>query len=149
MLLYTLWLTCAYLQVSGHRIRLHFDKYSDCYDFWVNSNSPDIHPVGWCEKTGHKLHPPKGKKHQTFTEHPKFNSSRQILVLVVKLYLVSSLSWEYARGPCGFCVSVGMKDEEFSWSSYIKLHKIQTAPKALFQNQNMVRESITWPQMKP
>uniref|UniRef100_A0A672MDR5 L3MBTL histone methyl-lysine binding protein 3 n=1 Tax=Sinocyclocheilus grahami TaxID=75366 RepID=A0A672MDR5_SINGR len=77
-------------EVLGHRIRLHFDKYSDCYDFWVNSSSPDIHPVGWCEKTGHKLHPPKG-----------------------------------------------MKDEEFSWSSYFKLNKIQTAPKALFQNQNM------------
>uniref|UniRef100_A0A8C2IS37 L3MBTL histone methyl-lysine binding protein 3 n=1 Tax=Cyprinus carpio TaxID=7962 RepID=A0A8C2IS37_CYPCA len=74
-------------EVLGHRIRLHFDKYSDCYDFWVNSNSPDIHPVGWCEKTGHKLHPPKGKRHH--------------------------------------------------WSSYIKLNKIQTAPKALFQNQNM------------
>ncbi|KAJ8270751.1 hypothetical protein GJAV_G00118820 [Gymnothorax javanicus] len=76
-------------EVSGHRIRLHFDKYSDCYDFWVNSNSPDIHPVGWCEKTGHKLHPPKG-----------------------------------------------MKDEEFSWPSYIKLCKAQAAPKALFENQN-------------
>ncbi|KTG40056.1 hypothetical protein cypCar_00002498 [Cyprinus carpio] len=90
-------------EVLGHRIRLHFDKYSDCYDFWVNSNSPDIHPVGWCEKTGHKLHPPKGKRHQRFKEHPQFR----------------------------------MKDEEFSWSSYIKLNKIQTAPKALFQNQNM------------
>ncbi|XP_056620980.1 lethal(3)malignant brain tumor-like protein 3 isoform X3 [Triplophysa dalaica] len=77
-------------EVSGHRIRLHFDKYSECYDFWVNCNSPDIHPVGWCEKTGHKLHPPKG-----------------------------------------------MKEEELSWSSYIKVNKIQTAPKALFQNQNM------------
>ncbi|XP_030638762.1 lethal(3)malignant brain tumor-like protein 3 [Chanos chanos] len=76
-------------EVSGHRIRLHFDKYSDCYDFWVNSNSPDIHPVGWCEKTGHKLHPPKG-----------------------------------------------MKDEEFSWPSYIKMNKAQAAPKALFENQN-------------
>ncbi len=86
-----LWLTCAYLQVVGHRIRLHFDKYSDCYDFWVNSNSPDIHPVGWCEKTGHKLHPPKGKKHQPFTKHPEFNSRRQNLVVVVKLYLVFSL----------------------------------------------------------
>uniref|UniRef100_A0A4W5KD93 L3MBTL histone methyl-lysine binding protein 3 n=1 Tax=Hucho hucho TaxID=62062 RepID=A0A4W5KD93_9TELE len=50
-------------EVSGHRIRLHFDKYSDYYDFWVNSNSADIHPVGWCEKTGHTLHPPKGKRH--------------------------------------------------------------------------------------
>ncbi|KAJ8275095.1 hypothetical protein COCON_G00097200 [Conger conger] len=53
-------------EVSGHRIRLHFDKYSDCYDFWVNSNSPDIHPVGWCEKTGHKLHAPKGIKEEEF-----------------------------------------------------------------------------------
>ncbi|KAL4649096.1 lethal(3)malignant brain tumor-like protein 3 isoform X1 [Arapaima gigas] len=77
------------MEVSGHRIRLHFDKYSDCYDFWVNSNSPDIHPMGWCEKTGHKLHPPKG-----------------------------------------------MKDEEFSWSSYLRQCKAQAAPKALFENQN-------------
>ncbi|XP_036406188.1 lethal(3)malignant brain tumor-like protein 3 [Megalops cyprinoides] len=76
-------------EVSGNRIRLHFDKYSDCYDFWVNANSPDIHPVGWCEKTGHKLHPPKG-----------------------------------------------MKEEDFSWPSYIKLCKAQAAPKALFQSQN-------------
>ncbi|MBN3303607.1 LMBL3 protein, partial [Amia calva] len=52
--------------VLGHRIRLHFDKYSDCYDFWVNANSADIHPVGWCEKTGHKLHPPKGMKEEDF-----------------------------------------------------------------------------------
>ncbi|XP_066555502.1 lethal(3)malignant brain tumor-like protein 3 isoform X2 [Amia ocellicauda] len=53
-------------EVLGHRIRLHFDKYSDCYDFWVNANSADIHPVGWCEKTGHKLHPPKGMKEEDF-----------------------------------------------------------------------------------
>lgn len=48
------------LQVCGYRLRLHFDGYSDCHDFWVNANSPDIHPPGWCENTGHKLHTPKG-----------------------------------------------------------------------------------------
>uniref|UniRef100_A0A8C2VJJ5 L3MBTL histone methyl-lysine binding protein 3 n=1 Tax=Chinchilla lanigera TaxID=34839 RepID=A0A8C2VJJ5_CHILA len=47
-------------EVCGYRIKLHFDGYSDCYDFWVNADALDIHPVGWCEKTGHKLHPPKG-----------------------------------------------------------------------------------------
>uniref|UniRef100_A0A8D0LA39 SAM domain-containing protein n=1 Tax=Sphenodon punctatus TaxID=8508 RepID=A0A8D0LA39_SPHPU len=47
-------------EVQGYRMRLHFDGYSECYDFWVNADSPDIHPVGWCEKTGHKLLPPKG-----------------------------------------------------------------------------------------
>lgn len=77
-------------EVSGHRIRLHFDKFSDCYDFWVNSNSSDIHPIGWCEKTGHKLHPPKG-----------------------------------------------VKEQDFSWPSYIKQCKAQAAPKALFDNHNM------------
>ncbi|XP_067867686.1 lethal(3)malignant brain tumor-like protein 4 isoform X3 [Heterodontus francisci] len=49
-------------EVQGYRIRLHFDGYSECYDFWVNADSPDIHPFGWCEKTGHKLHLPKGYK---------------------------------------------------------------------------------------
>lgn len=48
-------------QVCGYRLRLHFDGYSECHDFWVNANSPDIHPAGWFEKTGHKLQPPKGK----------------------------------------------------------------------------------------
>ncbi|NXP49617.1 LMBL3 protein, partial [Heliornis fulica] len=53
-------------EVCGYRIRLHFDGYPDCYDFWVNADSSDIHPVGWCEKTGHKLHPPKGYKEEEF-----------------------------------------------------------------------------------
>ncbi|KAF5897870.1 lethal(3)malignant brain tumor-like protein 3 isoform X1, partial [Clarias magur] len=54
-------------EVSGDRLRLHFDDYSDCYDFWVNCSSPDIRPVGWCEKTAHKLHPPKGMKSDAFS----------------------------------------------------------------------------------
>ncbi|KAJ7395729.1 Lethal(3)malignant brain tumor-like protein 3 [Pitangus sulphuratus] len=54
-------------EVCGYRIRLHFDGYPDCYDFWVNADSADIHPVGWCEKTGHKLHPPKGYKEEEFS----------------------------------------------------------------------------------
>ncbi|XP_048355918.1 lethal(3)malignant brain tumor-like protein 3 isoform X2 [Sphaerodactylus townsendi] len=53
-------------EVQGYRMRLHFDGYSECYDFWVNADSPDIHPVGWCEKTGHKLLPPKGYKEGEF-----------------------------------------------------------------------------------
>lgn len=48
-------------QVCGYRLRLHFDGYLSCYDFWTNAGSPDIHPVGWCEKTNRELHIPKGK----------------------------------------------------------------------------------------
>ncbi|XP_053571809.1 lethal(3)malignant brain tumor-like protein 1 [Bombina bombina] len=53
-------------EVCGFRIRLHFDGYSECHDFWVNADCPDIHPAGWCERTGHKLQPPKGYKEEEF-----------------------------------------------------------------------------------
>uniref|UniRef100_A0A7N6AZI8 Lethal(3)malignant brain tumor-like protein 1 n=1 Tax=Anabas testudineus TaxID=64144 RepID=A0A7N6AZI8_ANATE len=73
------------VSVCGYRLRLHFDGYSDCHDFWVIANSPDIHPAGWCESTGHKLHTPKG-----------------------------------------------CKEEEFTWSNYLRMTKAQVAPKELF-----------------
>ncbi|XP_056130032.1 lethal(3)malignant brain tumor-like protein 1 [Lampris incognitus] len=72
-------------EVCGYRLRLHFDGYSDCHDFWVNANSPDIHPAGWCESTGHKLYTPKG-----------------------------------------------CKEEEFTWTNYLRMTKAQVAPKELF-----------------
>ncbi|XP_061870516.1 lethal(3)malignant brain tumor-like protein 3 isoform X2 [Colius striatus] len=53
-------------EVQGYRMRLHFDAYPECYDFWVNADSSDIHPVGWCEKTSRKLLPPKGFKEGEF-----------------------------------------------------------------------------------
>lgn len=47
-------------EVIGYRLRLHFDGYPENYDFWVNADSTDIFPAGWCEKYGHVLHPPPG-----------------------------------------------------------------------------------------
>lgn len=49
-----------HLFTTGYRIRLHFDGYPENYDFWVNADSMDIFPVGWSEKNGHRLDPPKG-----------------------------------------------------------------------------------------
>lgn len=54
-------------EVIGFRMRLHIDGYSECYDFWVNADSHDIRPVGWCQATGHKLHPPKGYSEAEFS----------------------------------------------------------------------------------
>ena len=48
-------------QVQGYRVRLHFDGYPECYDFWLNADSWDMKPAGWCEKNGHKLLLPKGE----------------------------------------------------------------------------------------
>lgn len=49
---------CTVVDVRGFRIKLHFDGYHHCYDFWVNADSPEIFPVGWCEKTARNLQPP-------------------------------------------------------------------------------------------
>ncbi|EMP38220.1 Lethal(3)malignant brain tumor-like protein 1 [Chelonia mydas] len=54
-------------EVCGYRMRLHFDGYSECHDFWLNADSPNIHPAGWSEETGHKLQPPKGYKEEEFS----------------------------------------------------------------------------------
>ncbi|KAK7827761.1 hypothetical protein U0070_019585 [Myodes glareolus] len=63
-------------EVCGYRLRLHFDGYSECHDFWINANSPDIHPAGWFEKTGHKLQPPKGYKAEEFSWSQYLRSTR-------------------------------------------------------------------------
>ena len=46
-------------EIQGYRLRLHFDGFSECYDFWCNADSPFIFPVGWCEKNNKPLQPPK------------------------------------------------------------------------------------------
>ena len=41
------------------RLRLHFDGYPDNHDFWVNCDSPNLFPTGWCDKNGKALQPAK------------------------------------------------------------------------------------------
>ncbi|KTF86463.1 hypothetical protein cypCar_00009832 [Cyprinus carpio] len=48
--------------VEDHRIKIHFDGWSEEYDYWVDADSPDLHPVGWCQKTGHPLQHPNGPR---------------------------------------------------------------------------------------
>uniref|UniRef100_A0A665TXG1 SAM domain-containing protein n=1 Tax=Echeneis naucrates TaxID=173247 RepID=A0A665TXG1_ECHNA len=53
-------------EVIGYRLRLHIDGYSECYDFWVNADSADIRPPGWCRDHKLKLDPPKGYSETEF-----------------------------------------------------------------------------------
>ncbi|KAM6971548.1 lethal(3)malignant brain tumor-like protein 4 [Tautogolabrus adspersus] len=46
--------------VIGDHLRVHFDKWDDTYDYWCDSSSPYIHPVGWCEEQGRPLTAPQG-----------------------------------------------------------------------------------------
>lgn len=47
--------------VEEYRVKVHFDGWDDIYDDWFDADSFDLHPVGWCEKTGHALEPPLSK----------------------------------------------------------------------------------------
>ncbi|XP_069169395.1 lethal(3)malignant brain tumor-like protein 3 isoform X2 [Procambarus clarkii] len=47
-------------ETIGYRLRVHFDGYSDQYDYWLNADSINIFPAGWCEKNGRQLEPPLG-----------------------------------------------------------------------------------------
>jgi len=45
-------------EVNEYRLRIHFDGWDDIYDDWFESESLDLYPCGWCEKTGHALETP-------------------------------------------------------------------------------------------
>lgn len=49
-----------------HRLlRIHFDGWEDEYDQWVDCESPDLYPVGWCQLTGYQLQPPASQSKDT------------------------------------------------------------------------------------
>ncbi|XP_034936370.1 polycomb protein Sfmbt-like isoform X2 [Chelonus insularis] len=46
-------------RVIGRLLRVHFDGWEDEYDQWLDCQSPDIYPVGWCDLVDHKLEGPR------------------------------------------------------------------------------------------
>lgn len=51
----------------GRLLLLHFDGWESEFDQWVDCESPDIYPVGWCELAGYQLQPPIGPEPQERT----------------------------------------------------------------------------------
>lgn len=45
-------------RVVGRLLKVHFDGWGDEYDQWLDCESPDMYPVGWCLLVGHKLEGP-------------------------------------------------------------------------------------------
>lgn len=54
----SLFCVCSVADKKGFRIKLHFDGYHSTFDFWVNADSKDIFPAGWCNKTARDLQSP-------------------------------------------------------------------------------------------
>lgn len=47
------------VKIVGRVLRVHFDGWEDEFDQWLDRESPDMYPVGWCVMVGHKLEAPK------------------------------------------------------------------------------------------
>lgn len=45
-------------RVVGRLLKVHFDGWEEEYDQWLDCESPDIYPVGWCISVSHKLEGP-------------------------------------------------------------------------------------------
>lgn len=45
-------------RVVGRLLKVHFDGWEEEYDQWLDCESTDIYPVGWCQSVGHKLEGP-------------------------------------------------------------------------------------------
>ncbi|XP_073989613.1 scm-related gene containing four mbt domains isoform X3 [Rhodnius prolixus] len=53
-------------QIVCRLVRIHFDGWEDDYDQWLDYQSPDMYPVGWCQLVSHKLEGP----HTGFGQKP-------------------------------------------------------------------------------
>ncbi|CRL03312.1 CLUMA_CG016368, isoform A [Clunio marinus] len=57
---------CTVEEKLGYRIKLHFDGFSPNYDFWVNADSPNIFPAGFCQSNNRVLNTPPRWTKQKF-----------------------------------------------------------------------------------
>ncbi|XP_060810942.1 uncharacterized protein LOC106139127 isoform X1 [Amyelois transitella] len=92
-------------EVQGYRMRLHFDGYPDLYDYWVNADSIDIFPPGWCEKNGRSLKPPANYTASSFS-WPMY--LKQIRAIAAPKALFSHITNTVFKPNC---FRVGMKLE--------------------------------------
>nr|XP_057915637.1 lethal(3)malignant brain tumor-like protein 4 isoform X2 [Doryrhamphus excisus] len=84
-------------EVIGYRLRLHIDGYSECYDFWVNADSPEIKPTGWCQGNKHRLHPPKGSSESEF-DWPQYLQSTGAQAAPTTLFTCRMASCDFHVG---------------------------------------------------
>lgn len=66
-------------KVVGRLLKVHFDGWEDEYDQWLDCESPDMYPVGWCVLVGHKLEGPfvKPKNQPAVKMSPKARRKRK------------------------------------------------------------------------
>ncbi|XP_063706087.1 lethal(3)malignant brain tumor-like protein 1 [Culicoides brevitarsis] len=54
----SLFCVCTVDEKRGYRLKLRFDSFPADYNFWVDADSRDIFPPGWCSATDRIIDPP-------------------------------------------------------------------------------------------
>uniref|UniRef100_A0A2P2I2R2 Polycomb protein Sfmbt-like n=1 Tax=Hirondellea gigas TaxID=1518452 RepID=A0A2P2I2R2_9CRUS len=66
--------------VHGRLLQVHFDGWEDEFDQWIDSQSSDIYPVGWCQMVSYKLEGPRVATEVSAASHrrkPKLRGGRK------------------------------------------------------------------------
>ena len=63
-------------KVVGRLLKVHFDGWEEDYDQWMDCESVDMYPVGWCELVGHRLEGPRMKMPAKKKEEKKKTNKR-------------------------------------------------------------------------
>ncbi|XP_055263507.1 MBT domain-containing protein 1 isoform X6 [Moschus berezovskii] len=92
-----------------HRLlRIHFDGWEEEYDQWVDCESPDLYPVGWCQLTGYQLQPPASQssresqsgssKQKKKTKSQQYKGHKKMTALQLKEELIDGEDYSFLQG---------------------------------------------------
>ncbi|XP_055432203.1 MBT domain-containing protein 1 isoform X1 [Bubalus kerabau] len=92
-----------------HRLlRIHFDGWEEEYDQWVDCESPDLYPVGWCQLTGYQLQPPASQssresqsgssKQKKKTKSQQYKGHKKMTALQLKEELMDGEDYSFLQG---------------------------------------------------
>ncbi|XP_074079800.1 MBT domain-containing protein 1 isoform X7 [Macrotis lagotis] len=92
-----------------HRLlRIHFDGWEEEYDQWVDCESPDLYPVGWCQLTGYQLQPPApqtsresqsgSSKQKKKAKSQQYKGHKKITPLQLKEELLDGEEYSFLQG---------------------------------------------------
>ncbi|XP_062976284.1 MBT domain-containing protein 1 isoform X2 [Elgaria multicarinata webbii] len=92
-----------------HRLlRIHFDGWEDEYDQWVDCESPDLYPVGWCQLTSYQLQPPASQssrdnqssssKQKKKSKSQQYKGHKKISSLQLKEELLDGEEFNFLQG---------------------------------------------------
>ncbi|XP_059936943.1 MBT domain-containing protein 1 isoform X4 [Mesoplodon densirostris] len=92
-----------------HRLlRIHFDGWEEEYDQWVDCESPDLYPVGWCQLTGYQLQPPASQssresqsgssKQKKKTKSQQYKGHKKMTTLQLKEELIDGEDYNFLQG---------------------------------------------------